>query len=368
MTLEQLSISNFKNCALARLQFDAKINCLFGNNGAGKTNLLDAIHYLSFTRSYFTSIDQQHIRFGEGFFNISGQFLMPSGVKENVSIIQPMGERKKVIRNDKECERFSDHIGQFPLVMISPSDSDLINEGSDLRRRFFDMMISQFSREYLDQLMRYNKALMQRNKLLKQMGESGRFDRDSLMVWDHILIPSGDFISQERQVFLNSFIPEFHKIHRLLTGKDEIASIEFENGVKAEDMQGSIDQHLSRDRMARYSTAGIHKDDFLFTLDNNPIKRFGSQGQQKSFLIALKLAQYQLTVSRKNTAPILLFDDIFDKLDAARVDLLISMVSAKPFGQVFITDTHKVRLNEILPHHTSDFKLFQVENGNIQLD
>lgn len=368
MTLDQLRISNFKNCALARLQFDAKINCLFGNNGAGKTNLLDAIHYLSYTRSYFTTIDQQHIRFGENFFNISGQFLMPTGVKENISIIQASGERKKVMRNDKECDRFSDHIGQFPVVMISPSDSDLINEGSDLRRRFFDMMISQFNREYLDQLMRYNKALMQRNRLLKQMGESGRFDRDSLMVWDHILIPSGDYISHERQVFLNSFIPEFHKIHKLLTGKDEMAGIEFENGVKAEDMKGSIDQHLSRDRMARHSTAGVHKDDFLFTLNAAPIKRFGSQGQQKSFLIALKLAQYSLTVKMRKLSPILLFDDIFDKLDAARVELLISMVITKPFGQVFITDTHKVRLNEILPGHTADFKLFQVENGNIHLD
>ena len=365
MYLQQLTLSNFKNYEEAELAFSGKINCFVGNNGVGKTNLLDAIHYLSFTKSFFNLADNQNIKHDSPFFAIHGTYITDGKMQDMVSCIQQRSQKKQLKINKKEYDRMADHIGRFPVVMISPSDRDLINDGSDLRRKFLDSVISQFDRAYLDDLIAYNKALTQRNALLKQFEEMRFFDNALLEIWDHQLHQTGTRIYDKRKAFLEGFVPMFRHYFAFISNSREKVDIEYETQLGAFNMEGLLSANIDRDRSARYTTVGIHKDDLDFRIDSYPIKKFGSQGQQKSFVIAVKLAQFHFTRQVKGFKPILLLDDIFDKLDDLRVEQIIRLVGEDGFGQVFITDTQRERIAGIFSKIEIDHKIFEIIDGRV---
>ncbi len=358
MYLQKLALSGFKNYSQSELTFSDKINCFVGNNGVGKTNLLDAIHYLSFCKSFFTSLDTQNIRHGEEFFAIHGSFLRGNDTHDYVQCIQKKNQRKRFLINKKEYERLADHIGSFPLVMISPYDRDLINDGSELRRKYIDSVISQFDKFYLDNLIQYNKALVQRNALLKHFGEQNYFDSTSLEIWDEQMIRLGEQVFIRRNEFLLQFIPLFQHYFGFLSNGSEIVDIRYISQFSGDSYRDTFKAALPKDRAAQYCTMGIHKDDMEFMLDGYPVKKFGSQGQQKSFVIAVKLAQFEYTKNIKGFKPILLLDDVFDKLDDLRVSQLIKLVSENSFGQVFITDTSRERIRSIFDTMEIDHRIF----------
>lgn len=360
MFLHKLSLSNFKNYELADLIFSDKINCFTGNNGVGKTNLLDAIHYLSFCKSFFNPADTQNIRHGQDYFGISGSFLRNGDKPDLVQCIQKRNQRKRFLLNKKEYDRLADHIGNFPLVMISPYDRDLINEGSEVRRRYIDSVISQFDKLYLDDLIQYNKALIQRNALLKSFAERNFFDLAQLETWDEQLIRLGRLLFLKRSTFLESFVPIFQHYYTYISGGIEKVDVKYDSHLCRTEMETLIRENLSRDRSAQFSTVGIHKDDLEFTLDGFLVKKFGSQGQQKSFVVAIKLAQFDYTRNIKGYKPVLLLDDVFDKLDDIRAQQLISLVSKHNFGQVFITDTSEDRIRRIFDAMDIDHKFFSL--------
>ncbi len=362
MYLQKLSLSNFKNYPSADLEFSEKINCFVGCNGVGKTNLLDAIYYLSFCKSYFNPQDMQNIRHEEDFFAIHGHYQKNGDKTDVVSCIQKRNQRKVVRLNKKEYERLADHIGLFPLVMVSPADADLINLGSDERRKYLDGVISQFDSVYLDNLLNYNKVLQQRNALLKQMAES-HFRPESLELWNRQMIDPAQEIFERRAHFLLDFIPMFQQYFEVLSEGKERVDIQYDSRLKEKDLAHLLAESVNRDLALRYTTAGIHKDDLLFSISGYPVKKFGSQGQQKSFLIALKLAQFEFTKNIKGFKPILLFDDVFDKLDEKRVNQLIHLVGEDSFGQVFITDTHADRIYQIFNQVNIDHRIFTIEDG-----
>ncbi len=367
MYLKKLLLSNFKNCSEADLQFSPKINCFVGNNGVGKTNLLDAIYYLSFCKSYFNAVDMQNIKHGEPFFAIHGTYQKNGGCEDLLSCLQKRASKKQFKLNKKDYDRLADHIGHFPLVMISPYDRDLINDGSDVRRKYIDGVISQFDHMYLDDLLNYNKALTQRNVLLKHFAEMRTFDAVSLEIWDEQLIVLGKRIYEKRKSFLKEFAPIFQHYFEFISGGKEQVAIQYESQLQEEDLGVLIRSALNRDRKVRYTTVGIHKDDLLFNIGDYPIKKFGSQGQQKSFVIAIRLAQFDYTKNLKGFKPVLLFDDIFDKLDDTRVEQIIALVSDNNFGQVFITDTQRQRIEKIFKIVQIDHKIFEVEEGRVAL-
>lgn len=365
MYLQKLSLINFKNYREEELGFCEKINCFVGDNGEGKTNLLDAIHYLSFCKSYFNPIDSQNIQHDSDFFVIQGLFIKDES-SDTIYCAQKRSERKQFKLNKKEYSRFSDHIGQYPLVMISPADSSLIIEGSEERRKYLDSVISQFDKIYLDDLINYNKALLQRNTLLKHFAEHRRFDKASLEIWNKQLVVLAQKIFTVRTEFLKQFLPLFREHFSFITGSRENVNIEYisqlNNGNYAEMLEESVD----KDRMLQYTTIGIHKDDLSFNIDQYPLKKFGSQGQQKSFIIALKLAQFDYTKNIKGFKPVLLFDDIFDKLDNFRVKQLMKLVSDNSFGQVFVTDSHPERTEAIFRNIKTELKIFVIKNGAVE--
>lgn len=365
MYLQNLNISNFKNYPQAVADFSPKINCFTGDNGTGKTNLLDAIHYLSFCKSYFNPIDTQNIRHGEHFFAIHGHFIRNGDTSDKVSCVQKLGERKLFKLNDKAYDRLADHIGAFPLVMISPYDRDLINEGSDIRRRLVDSVISQFDKVYLDDLINYNKALQQRNSLLKQFYDRNFFDPSMLEIWDDQISNLGREIFRKRKSFIERFIPIFQKYFNFISDGKEQVSIDYESRLHDADPAELLADSVEKDRILKYTTAGIHKDDLRFGIFGHPVKKFGSQGQQKSFVIAVKLAMFDYTKEEKGYKPILLFDDIFDKLDEHRVQQLISLVSENNFGQVFITDTQRARIKHVFDIIDIDHYIFNVTDGRL---
>jgi len=367
MYLQKLTITNFKNCAEAILLFSDKINCFIGDNGTGKTNLLDAIHYLSFCKSYFNPIDTQNIRHHEAFFSIHGTYLKNSDSPDTISCVQKTDHRKVFKTNQKEYERLADHIGLFPLVMVSPYDRDLINEGSDVRRRYLDGVISQFDKTYLDNLISYNKALAQRNALLKHFADTHSFNSGMLEIWDRQLAEYGHKIHDKRNSFLKDFIPIFqHYFNFISEGKESVA-IEYISQLFDRDLDQLLAVSVEKDRAARYTTQGIHKDDLELKISGYPLKKFGSQGQQKSFVIAIKLAQFDYTRKIKGFKPVLLFDDIFDKLDEKRVHQIVRLVSENSFGQVFITDTQKSRIENIFETVNIDHKIFLIKEGKVEL-
>lgn len=363
MYLRQLSLINFKNYTEKELDFCNKINCFVGNNGVGKTNLLDAIYYLSFCKSYFNQIDSQNISHDADFFVIQGVY--SSSVDENktdeIYCAQKRNHRKVFKFNKKEYERLADHIGLFPLVMISPADNDLIYDGSEHRRKFIDAAISQFDKEYLDNLINYSKVVSQRNALLKKFYETKSFDKPSIEIWDEQMIKYGQRIYDKRIHFLTEFLPLFKNYYNQISSSREIVDIIYESQLNNETFKVLMEKSIHKDRILQYSTVGPHKDDLIFKIDDFPAKKFGSQGQQKSFIIALKLAQFDYIKSLKGYKPLLLFDDIFDKLDHLRVEQMMKLVSSDSYGQVFITDTQEERITSVFDKIDTDCKIFYLE-------
>ena len=360
MYLHKLTLSNFKSYDEAEFQFSDKINCFVGNNGVGKTNLLDAIHYLAFCKSYFTNVDSHNIRHGTDYFAIHGSCFRGDTLPDNLQCIQKKGQRKKFLLNKKEYERLADHIGMVPLVMISPYDRDLINDGSEIRRKYTDSVICQFDHIYLDDLINYNKALFQRNALLKHFAERQTFDDSSLEIWDEQLITLGSAIHLKRKAFLEEFIPIFRKYYRFISGDTETVDICYLSQLNNSPIRELLTEFLRKDRATQFTNAGIHKDDLDFMMGGFPVKRYGSQGQQKSFVVAVKLAQFEFTKEKKGFKPILLLDDVFDKLDDRRVEQLINLVSENNFGQVFITDTQEEKVRKIFDPISIDHKIFRI--------
>lgn len=365
MYLKKLIFANFKNCEQAELNFSEKINCFVGNNGAGKTNVLDGIYYLSFCKSYFNSMDSQNILHHAPFFAIHGHYSKNGNKDDLVSCLQKRSAKKQFKLNKKEYDRLADHIGLYPLVMVSPYDRDLINEGSEIRRKYIDGVISQFDRVYLDSLLNYNKVLSQRNALLKSMAERRSFNQAELEIWDAKLISLGEVIFEKRKLFLAEFSPIFQKYFELITKGKEQVSISYDSQLFENELSKLLTFSFEKDCAVRYTTQGIHKDDLQFKIGDHPIKKFGSQGQQKSFVIAIKLAQFEYTKNIKGFNPVLLLDDIFDKLDANRVEQLIELVGENNFGQVFITDTQRNRVERLFFENKIDHKIFLVEEGVI---
>lgn len=363
MFLKKLKLTNFKNYKEAEFGFSSKINCFIGNNGAGKTNILDAIYYLSFCKSYFNSVDSQNIRHDTPFFAIHGSYNKNNNGGDTISCIQKRNHKKQFKLNDKEYNRLSDHIGLYPLVMISPYDRDLINEGSEIRRKFIDSVISQFDKLYLDDLINYNKALLQRNILLKKFAEKKFFDKSSLEIWDEQLIKLGEKIYKTRSAFLKEFKPLFQYYFDYISNGKEKVEVLYDSQLANNSFEELLTASLEKDRITRYSNVGIHKDDLALQIDNYPVKRFGSQGQQKSYVVAMKLAQFEYTKNIKGFKPVLLLDDIFDKLDDIRVKQIIHLVSNNNFGQAFITDTQQERVENIFKQVKIDHKIFEIIDG-----
>ena len=365
MNLQKINLYNFKNYKTAELEFSPKVNCFIGDNAAGKTNLLDAIYYLSFCKSYFNPIDSQNINHGEDYFSILGKYQVNGDKTDTIQCVQKRNYKKSFKLNKKEYSRLADHIGLYPLVMISPYDRDLINEGSDVRRKFIDGVISQFDKFYLDDLINYNRVLTQRNILLKQFAERKNFDAEMLGVWNSQLIQLADQIFPKRKEFLKNYIPIFNRYFQIVSGGKEEVSISYDSQLDSHKMEELLAVSLDRDRALRYTTAGIHKDDLVFGIEGYPVKKFGSQGQQKSFIIAIRLAQYEYIKNLKGYKPVMLLDDIFDKLDNMRVEQLIKLTSDNNFGQVFITDTQRERIEHMLQEIEIDHKIFEIRNGEV---
>ena len=359
MYLQHLSLVNFKNIESQSFDFQEKINCFVGNNGVGKTNVLDAIYYLSFTKSYFNAVAIQNIRHGESFFMIEGNYML-NDRNEKIICSLKKGQKKVLKRNDKAYDKFSDHIGQFPLVIISPADRDLVTEGSDGRRKFIDGVISQQNKSYLRDLIAYNKVLIQRNALLKYFAANRTFDASNLEIYNEQLSSYGSKIYEVRKAFLEKFIPIFNEKYQVISGDKEQVNLIYKSQLHDFSMTNLLDKALEKDKMLQYTTVGIHKDDLSFEIGNYPIKKFGSQGQQKSFLIALKFAQFEFIKQQAQIIPILLLDDIFDKLDENRVSQIIDLVNNDDFGQIFITDTHADRTENILKQGNKPYQIFKL--------
>jgi len=366
MYLTNFKLSNFKTYTELDVDFCSNINCLVGNNGVGKTNLLDAIYYLSFCKSFFNPIDSQNIRQGEDFFAIHGTYMFDQD-SVMVSCIQKKGVSKQMRWNKKAYKTFGEHIGKVPLVIISPQDQNIIMGGSDVRRKFVDGVISQTDKGYLDHLLQYQKALDQRNRLLKQFYENRHWDEASIVIWDDQLVRHGQVLYEGRQAFLKEFLPLFAEYFSWITNSSEEAALKYVT--KSEmPLQQQLMEARQNDKYAQYTTVGPHKDDLELAIGDFNIKKFGSQGQQKTFVLALKLAQFEYIYQRCGQKPILLLDDIFDKLDMLRVKQLIHLVGSDRFGQVFLTDTQPGRVENIFAEIPQvEHKIFTVTPGTLTL-
>ena len=359
MFLKRISLLNYKNFSEATFELDAKINCFVGKNGIGKTNILDAIYHLANGKSYFNPLAVQNIKHNEEFFVVDGEF-EKNERSEQILCSLKKGQKKILKRNGKIYEKFSDHVGFIPLVIISPADSDLIIEGSETRRKFIDSVISQLDSSYLQQLIQYQKIISQRNALLKYFALNHVFETDTLSIYNEQLNVLGQAIFEKRQKFLADFIPIFNNYHREITNSAETVQLVYQSDLFEKGMLTLLEENINKDRALHYTSVGVHKDDLSFEIDNYPIKKFGSQGQQKSFLIALKLAQFDFVKRQSGEKPILLFDDIFDKLDEFRVSKIIEMVNNEEFGQLFISDTHPERTENIVKTTHQSYRIFNL--------
>ncbi len=359
MFLKKLSLINYKNFESQSFEFDSKINCFVGDNGVGKTNVLDAIYHLSFGKSYFNPIATQNIRHDSDFFVLEGDF-HKNDRDEKILCSFKKGMKKVIKRNAKPYEKFSDHIGFLPLVIISPADRDLIIEGSETRRKFMDGVISQSDKVYLQNLIAYNKVLAQRNSLLKYFAFNHTFDADTLGIYNSQLHQYGQEIFKKRLAFIESFIPIFQEQYLAISGGREPVNLTYQSKLLENNLLTLLEEKLEKDKALQYTSTGIHRDDLLFAIDGHPIKKFGSQGQQKSFLIALKLAQFQFIKKQAGTTPLLLLDDIFDKLDETRVAHIIRLVDEDNFGQIFLSDTHSERTENAVKHTNQSYKIFKL--------
>lgn len=359
MFIKNLKLFNFKNHSEKSFDFSPEINCFVGNNGAGKTNILDALHYLSMAKSFLGNLDAQNILHESDFFAIEAE--IQGEEKNDIIKVQLPKEGKKIIKkNDKTYERIADHIGFLPSVMISPYDANLISDGSESRRKFLDAMISQTDSDYLFALIQYQKTLQQRNALLKYFAKNRTFDLDSLEIYNEPLTKFGTQIFEKRQRFVASILPTIQHFYEIISKGNEKVTVIYESNLNEQNFEEILSENLEKDRVLTYTSRGIHKDDLRFEMNVNLIRKFGSQGQQKSFLIALKLAQIKRIKDITNKNPILLLDDIFDKLDDNRVSQLIELVNQQNFGQIFITDTHRERTESVVKRINEESKIFQI--------
>ena len=359
MYLSNLSLLNFKNISQADLELSNRVNCFLGDNGQGKTNLLDAIYHLSYTKSFFNSIDSQNVMFDESLYVIQGvvkneqeEYKLYCGLKK--------GDKKIFKKNKKIYKKLADHIGFFPVVMITPYDINLILEGGETRRRFFDALIAQFDKNYLFELLHYNKLLKQRNAFLKTNTNSV----DLLEVYDDQMIEKAQSIHESRKKFIDEFKPIFYKFYKDISSNKEGVGLDYQSALHENTMKELFINNRTKDQLIGHTSSGIHRDDFLFSIKNNPLKKFGSQGQQKTYLIALKLAKFEYIKLKKNINPVLLLDDIFDKLDDHRVGYILNLIEKNNLGQTFITDTSKEKIPQILSNLNIESNLFWIENGN----
>lgn len=364
MHLKELSLVNFKNYEASDLSFIKGVNCISGQNGIGKTNLLDAIYYLALTKSYFNPIDNQILRHGEKMMMVKGVFDV-EGKTEKITCAIRSGHKKMVKRNAKEYDKIADHIGLIPLVIITPFDSYLILEGSDVRRKFMDGIISQENQNYLQTLIQYNRALQQRNLLLKHFSREHHFDKDALEIWDEKLIEYGEVIYKFRKEFIDNFIPVFQEFYNKISNVDENVTLEYRSTLIEGNFRQQLIDNLNDDLLKQYSGKGIHKDDLVFSIDGFQLKKFASQGQQKTFLLALKLAQFKQMQDTMEKTPILLLDDIYDKLDEFRMKQLMRLVSDEGFEQIFISDTHSDRVAAFFEELGIEVKSFEIKEGGI---
>jgi len=362
MYLSRLVLTNFKNYTESDLEFSDRINCFVGDNGVGKTNILDSIHYLSLTKSYFSNIDSNNIMHGQDYFLIKGRFIDNNSSYEVYCGFQK--DKRKVFKlNSKEYSRLSDHIGRYPAVMISPADSSIISEGSEERRKFMNGVVSQYDRAYLDSVIRYNKALKNRNILLKQYGRSGNHDSEMIQLWESQMIPLAESIHQIRDTFIKELIPVFQEYYSHISNSREKVELKYRSQLNDASMKSLFEKAYEKDKILQYTTVGPHRDDMLLFMNGYPIRDLGSQGQQKSYLVALKLAKFEYISNKGGIKPILLMDDLFDKFDSGRVRQIMKLLSENHFGQIFITDTNPERLKLILSEMDIDYKLFKINQG-----
>lgn len=364
MQLSSLAILQFKNHTKLKLSFSKQVVCFTGHNGAGKTNLLDAIYYCCMSKSYFHSTDQHNIQHGLDFFRLDARF-ENDGETQELKCVYQLGKRKDLQLNETPYERLSDHVGRFPVVIITPDDNILINGGSEERRRLLDMTASQIDRQYLDALQAYTRILTQRNALLKKALETGRLDKSMLGIYDEELTVHANIIHQKRKGFIEELTPNFNSVYAAISGEREQVGIAYISPLNDRPLGDILKQNFERDSAMGRTSSGIHRDDLELEMDGHTVRRFGSQGQQKSFLIALKLAQYQLIYRHKGSKPFLLLDDIFDKLDAGRSARLLHHISDESFGQIFITDTQRSRIEAIFAEHPTQPQILEVENGSV---
>ncbi len=364
MFLREISIINYKNLTQIEMELSPKINCFIGNNGMGKTNLLDAVYYLSFCRSYTNPVDSQIIKHNEEVCMIQGKYQFPQQPDEEIYFALHRRQKKQFKRNKKEYDKLSDHIGFIPLVIISPSDIELIQGGSSERRRFMDIAISQFDKEYINALIRYNKALAQRNTMLKNQAEFG--DSGLLELWEDRMIAEGELIYRRRQEFIDTFSPIFNRFYETISRSNERISFRYVSHLQEGDFKRNMFEHRRKDIAIGHSSIGIHRDELELLLDGFPIKKTGSQGQNKTCFVSLKLAQFDYLLKTGNKTPILLLDDIFDRLDSLRVEEIVKLVSGENFGQIFISDTNREAFDKILDKSQSHYHLYKVFNGEIE--
>lgn len=363
MYLQSVSLVNFKNFEEAEITFSPRINCFVGNNGVGKTNLLDAIHYLCLCKSYFNPVDTQNIRHEQEFAVIQGSFQNKEKSEEIYCSIHH--NRNKIFkRNKKEYDKLANHIGSFPVVMISPEDASLIMDGSEERRRFLNSVISQYDKTYLEDMILYNKLLSQRNRSLKDFF-GRRFDEDMLDVYDAQMLPPAARIHERRTLYIQKMIPVFRRYYNSIAPDKEEVDLHYQSQLTDQDFGSLLKDSRDKDRIMQYTTHGVHKDDLVLRLNNYPLKKTGSQGQQKTFLVTLKLAQFDFIKEMNGQRPILLLDDVFDKFDESRVRQIIKLVSDEHFGQIFISHTDEAKMQSILEEMHTDFRLFHVINGKV---
>jgi len=364
LQLQDLKLHQFKNYDSFQSTFHERLNLITGLNGSGKTNILDAIYYLAFCKSAYSATDLTNIQHGQGLMRLEGNFDIEEDKKNLVAKVV-RSKRKEFILNDNPYDRLAEHIGLIPLVLICPDDIQLVKGHSDERRKLLDSHIAQFDQDYLMHLLKYNKSLKQRNALLKTWAKKGVSDSSLIKGYDEVLIQSGQVIHEKRKDFVKKLMEDFSKSYQQLANKDEHVSLTYKSILEQSNMRDVIDENSNIDRMMQRTTQGIHRDDLTFEIHNHPLKKTGSQGQQKSFMVALKLAMYYFLKRRKNRKPILLLDDIFDKLDGERMNQLLSIVSGDAFGQVFITDTHDTRLSSRLEKMEVGFQQIEISAGKV---
>ena len=357
--LEKIVISDFRNIELQDLEFSPNVNCISGNNGEGKTNLLDAIYYLSMTKSAFSTSDKFNFRHGVDEFSLSGTYRMENGLSSRFSMKISLKGEKKLRRDDKSYNKVSDHVGALPIVMVSPADISLVSESGEERRRFVNAVLSQMDREYMSAMQQYSRLLLQRNRMLKEMDP----DRSLLEVIDMRMSALADPIYEARRKFVEDIRPVVSQYYKDVSGGSELVGIEYDSELSKASLDMLLEASYEKDRIMKYTTSGIQRDDFIFTMNGHPIRRYGSQGQQKSFLVSLKFAQYEIMKRNYGFAPILLLDDVFDKLDMGRISNLLQMVASNDFGQIFITDSNKVRMSGIVDRLTQDRAYYETVSG-----